>query len=121
MKTLLDNCVAYRAKELFAAHEIQHTSDVGFEALGNGDLIARASDRFDLLATTDKKIRYEQNLDSLPVSILELNTLLTRFADLQTLTPFLEDALEATKYYRFVSVGADGKIEKLAPRHSVRD
>ena len=40
MRILLDNCVPYRAKQLFPGHAVMHTSDVGFEALSNGELLA---------------------------------------------------------------------------------
>jgi len=41
--------------------------------LSNGDLLAQAATRFDVVVTTDKHIRHEQNLERLPIAILELN------------------------------------------------
>jgi hypothetical protein len=101
---------------LFPEHTAKHTSDIGFEDLSNGRLIAEAARQFEVLVTTDKNIRFEHNLDKLPISILELKTKFTRLEDLQTLVAFLDEALQATKTYRFVSVGPDGRIERLAPK-----
>jgi hypothetical protein len=110
---LLDNCVPYRPKQLFTGHNVTHTSDIGYEALRNGALIATAARQFEAMVTTAKKIRYEQNLDKLPIAIIELNTKFTRFDDLKTLAPYLEAALTSTGKYRFVSVSPDGALDLL--------
>ena len=106
----------YRATSLFAGHEVAHARDMGWRELSNGELIAQAAVRFDVLATTDKKIRYEQNLSMLPIAILELNSRFTRISDLRALAPHLNAALNATAAFRFVSVGPDGQLECLGPR-----
>jgi len=117
VRILLDNCVPYRVRELFPGHEVVHTSDIGFENLYNGDLITQAATAgFDILVTTDKNIRYEHNLANVALPIVELNTRFTRFSDLRTLTPHLESALIASREFAFVSVGADGTLEKLGER-----
>ncbi len=69
-----------------------------------------------MFVTTDKKIRYEHNLDTLPIALVELNTRLTRFDDLKTLEPHIETALQHTKTHRFVSVAPDGRCERLGER-----
>ena len=117
MRIVLDNCVHYRAKSLFpSGHEVLHARDLGWRSLSNRQLIAKAAHQFEVLATTDKNIRYEHNLALLSVSVLELNSKFTRLQDLRTLQPFLAAALEATRSHRFVSVNPDGTLEKLAER-----
>ena len=63
----------YRAREFFVGHDVLHCRDVGWRSLSNGKLLVEASNRFDLLVTTDKKLRHEQHLPDLPISVLELN------------------------------------------------
>ena len=116
MKILLDNCVHIKARSLFPGHDVLHASDVGFETLSNGELMARAAKLFDVLITTDKKIRYEHNLDKLAIPLVELNTRFTRFDDLKALEPYLESASQHTKTHRFVSVAPDGSCERLGER-----
>ncbi len=89
MRILLDNCVHIKGKTLFPDHDVLHASDVGFEKLSNGELMARAGKLLDVFVTTDKKIRYEHNLGKLPIALLELNVHFTRFEDLKTLQPHL--------------------------------
>ena len=116
MKILLDSCVPYRAGEFFVGRDVTHASDIGFQNLRNGELIARAALRFEALITTDKKIRYEQNLAKLALPVLELNTRFTRLDDLRALIPHLQSALDATREYLFISVRPDGTLEKLGER-----
>lgn len=116
MNILLDNCVPFRARELFPGHAVQHASEVGFETLSNGELLISAQSLFDLVVTTDKKMRHEHDLARLPIPIVELNTHFTRFEDLRTIQPFLESALAQIAKFRFVSVAADGTLERLGER-----
>lgn len=116
MRVLLDNCVHRHVRRLLPGHDVRHTSEVGWAALRNGELIARAARQFDVFVTTDKKIRHEQNLLKAPLPIVELNSLFTRFDDLKAMGPFLELALAHTRSHLFVSVKPDGSFELLAPR-----
>lgn len=116
MKVLLDNRVHYKAKSFFVGHQVSHARDMGWRQLTNGELLGEAAKAFDVVVTTDKKIRYEHNLDRLPLSVVELNTRFTRLQDLQTLTPYLEAALNKTAMFRFISICADCVLEKLSER-----
>jgi hypothetical protein len=76
VKILLDNCVDTRAKTLFIGHDVQHVLDLGWEALSNGKLLAVAAGAgFEAVVTVDKNVRYQQNLDQLSLSIIELNVI----------------------------------------------
>ena len=117
MKILLDNCVPYRAKTLFAGHDVTHAKDVGWGELENGKLLSAAgSALFDLMVTIDKKIRDQQNLSSLPVTVLEIDSPDSRLPEIQRLAPFILVALPDCAGYRFLSVDRDGRIERLSPR-----
>ena len=119
MKLLLDNCVDIHAKPLFAGHDVVHVLDRGWDKLVNGQLIASATDGgFQVLVTVDKNLRYQQNLEKLPVSVLELDVLKNRIEELQRMAPFIPKALEQTGRFRFVSIKPDGTIECLAERVS---
>ncbi len=120
MKVLLDNCVPYRAKRLFAGHEVTHAKDVGWDELENGHLLSAASNaKFDVMVTVDKKIRDQQNLSTLPVTVFEINSPDSRLPEIQRRAPFVVAALPDCTRYRFISVDRDGSIERLAPRDPV--
>ncbi len=79
MRLLLDNCVDVRAAGLFAGHEVVHVLERGWDGLVNGQLIATAAGaELQVLVTVDKNLRDQQNLEKLPLSVLELDVLKNR-------------------------------------------
>jgi hypothetical protein len=54
-------------------HTIATAKQMGWEQLANGDLLKTAEEAaFDLLLTTDQRIRYQQNLTGRKIAILVL-------------------------------------------------
>jgi hypothetical protein len=66
---------------------------MGWAGSTNGLLLARAARCFDALITADKNIRYQQNLSSLPVSVVILSARSNAMVDLAPLMGKLEAAL----------------------------
>ena len=119
MRVLLDHCVPKRAKRLFVGHEVRHTSEMGWEDLRNGLLIATgAAEGFDVLVTVDKGMRSQHRLDALPMPVIEIDTWRSTFDHLHTVAHRFDAALAATADFRFVSIAADGTLECLAPRRA---
>lgn len=117
MKILLDNCVDLRAKSLFREHEVQHVLELHWDSLSNGKLIAAAVlNGFEIMVTVDKNIRYQQNLSTIALSILELDVIKNRFEKLSQLSAYLPKAIEHTKRFRFVSIKNDGTLECTSER-----
>lgn len=117
MRILLDNCVDHRAGGLFVGHEVTHARDLGWENFGNGELLAAASKaRFAVMVTVDKNIRYQQNLDRLPITVLEINASDVRLQALRKMAAQMHAALGYVERFRFLSVDHEGQIEMLAKR-----
>ncbi|MGD1069758.1 MAG: hypothetical protein ABSB15_06420 [Bryobacteraceae bacterium] len=56
-----------------AGHEVTEAIERGWDRISNGELLTKAEvDGFDLLVTTDKKIRYQQNLKGRRIAIAVL-------------------------------------------------
>lgn len=54
-------------------HIVRKTKDLGWDTLANGELLKVAEEAgFELLLTTDKNIRYQQNLTGRKIAILVL-------------------------------------------------
>jgi hypothetical protein len=68
---------------------------MGWSALTNGDLLAAAETKFDLLLTTDQNLRYQQNLTGRKLAILVLPT--TNWPEIQKHTTEVMDAISAIK------------------------
>ncbi len=64
MRILLDNSAPRGLARYFIGHAVEEARAQGWEELANGDLIEAAEHAgFDLMVTTDKNIRYQQNLE----------------------------------------------------------
>lgn len=117
MRLLLDHCVHRRLAGALSAHEVKTAAEMGWDALKNGELLAAAaSTGFDAVITVDKNLRYQQNLATLPLSIIELDIPDTRLPSVLAIVPLIEAALRHVARFRFVSIRADGRIETLGER-----
>ena len=65
----------------------------GWTSTKNGKLLALAAGEFDVLLTADKGMEYQQNLVSLPVSILIVLGRSNRIQDLACAVPAILSAL----------------------------
>lgn len=107
----------YRAKRLFADHDVSHVKDRGWEQLKNGQLLAAAAEAaFDVMITVDKRIKYEQNLDHLPVSVIEIDIGDVRLPSIVAIAQKLQDALAHVRQFRFIRIDQDGQIIPSAER-----
>jgi hypothetical protein len=73
MRILFDHGTPSGIAASLSAHEVIEARDRGWDRISNGDLLRAAEDAgFDLLLTTDKRIRSQQNLMSRKIAILVL-------------------------------------------------
>jgi hypothetical protein len=75
MRILFDHGTPFPLREALTGHDITRTQDRGWDRLSNGALLTAAEQAgFELLLTTDKNIRYQQNLTGRTIAILVLGT-----------------------------------------------
>lgn len=75
MRILFDQGTPAPLRAFLADHTVVTAYEAGWSDLSNGDLIAAAErDAFDLLITTDRSLRYQQNLSGRRLAILVLTT-----------------------------------------------
>jgi hypothetical protein len=73
MRVLLDNGTPRGVAAALSDHTVEETRSRGWDALGNGELIdAAEAAGFDVLVTTDRNIRYQQNLTGRKIAIVVL-------------------------------------------------
>jgi predicted nuclease of predicted toxin-antitoxin system len=95
MKILLDECLPDELKDSVAAmgHECQTVRRAGYGSKKNGELLMLAEGRWDVLLTSDRNIKYQQNMTGRSVSILILRAKSNRMKDLLPLMPACAEAL----------------------------
>jgi hypothetical protein len=117
LKILLDNCVDWRASRLIVGHDVSHTRNLGWETLSNGRLLAAAASAgFVAIVTVDKKIKYEQNLQTLPVTVIEIDTSDSRLPAIAAITSQLNHAITLIERWRFISIDQTGRITMTVER-----
>lgn len=73
MKILFDQGTPVPLRQHLAGHSVSTAFELGWSMLENGDLLISAEqDGFELLISTDSKLRYQQNLAGRRIAILVL-------------------------------------------------
>jgi predicted nuclease of predicted toxin-antitoxin system len=107
MKILIDECLPAEISEKFAelGHECQTAREAGFGSKKNGELLTVAEGRWDVLVTSDKNIRFQQNMSGRKIAILVLRARSTRISDLVPLIPACVQILGAIRPGEIREVG----------------
>jgi predicted nuclease of predicted toxin-antitoxin system len=74
VRILVDECVPRQIRSRLPGHYVRTAREAGFAGYKNGRLIKAAEADFDLMITSDKNLRYQQNLSGRTLSILLLST-----------------------------------------------
>jgi hypothetical protein len=73
MLILLDHGTPAPLRLFLKGHTVRKAKDLGWDTLTNGELLKAAEEAaFDLLVTTDKNIRFQQNLAKRVIAIVVL-------------------------------------------------
>lgn len=98
MRILLDECVPRPLAEQLGGFDVTTVVDEGWAGYKNGDLLsAMRSAGFTVLVTTDRNLRYQQNLREMGIAVLVLIAHTNRMRDLLPLVPALVANLSNVK------------------------
>ena len=92
MRILFDQGTPVPLRDHLVDHAVETVFELGWSTLENGALLAAAEDSFDLLITTDQKLRYQQNLAGKKLRILVLMT--TSWPRIQKSIPQILEAID---------------------------
>ena len=95
MKILFDQGTPVPLRRSLAPHEVATAYELGWSNLVNGDLLAAAEGKLDALVTTDKNLRYQQNLQGRRLAILVLPT--TNWLEIRNHIPEVTAAVNTLK------------------------
>ena len=94
MHILFDNGTPWGLARFLTGHTVQEARFQGRDELENGILIAAAEQAgFDLIVTTDKNIRYQQNLSHRTIAILVLEN--SQWPMVRLMAPEIAAAVDA--------------------------
>ena len=108
MKVLIDECVPKALKAFLTnyGHECQTVQEAGWACRENGDLLAAAEKKFDVLVTIDTNLHYQQNLAGRTIAIVIVQSSSNRIEHLRPYFPACAGAIERIKPGEVVKVGS---------------
>jgi predicted nuclease of predicted toxin-antitoxin system len=102
MKILLDECTPRVVKRRLAEHDISTVQEMGWAGVKNGELLALAESKFEVFITTDKNLRYQQNLSQRKLAFILLPS--NQVPVVESVIPALEAALTSIEPKDFVEI-----------------
>jgi hypothetical protein len=107
MRLLLDESVPARFRRSLPDHAVRTVVEMGWSGVKNGRLLALTANGFDAFITVDKNLPYQQNLATLAVAVIVLDSVSNELSALLPLVPALERALASLQARSCIRV--DGK------------
>lgn len=101
MKIIIDECVPSIVKRI-PDREIVSVQDMGWAGIENGELLRLVATEFDVFVTSDKNLRYQQNLSNLDLTIVLLPS--NQVPVVRSLLPKIDAALERRTSNDFIEI-----------------
>lgn len=95
MRVLLDENLPRALSAELAGHRVSTVQSMGWSGMKNGELLRRASERFDVLLTMDRGLRHQQDLGVLGLRVLVVRARSSRVVHLRPLVGDMLRAMEA--------------------------
>lgn len=107
MRILLDECVPKPLKREFDDLDLKTVREMGWSGTKNGALLQLMSESgFTILLTSDRNIKYEQNLRQVGIAVIVMVARTNRLTDLLPLTSQVREALSTIEAGELIEVGS---------------
>jgi predicted nuclease of predicted toxin-antitoxin system len=100
VKVLVDECVPLKLVRLLTGHTFSTVQQKDWDGFTNGKLLALAEPVFDLFLTSDRNLRYQQNLKGRKIAILLLST--NHWPTMKKQVPLVQTALDKIRPKEFL-------------------
>jgi hypothetical protein len=107
VRVLLDECADWRLARDIVGHAVKTARQMGWTTIKNGELLALASQHFDVFVTVDRNLSFQQNVGSFSIAVLVLHARTNRLAHLTPLVPSLLAAIGRAVPSAVELIGAD--------------
>lgn len=106
MRLLLDECVPRRLRRHLPSQDVRTVPEMGWAGKENGELLRLAESHFDILITTDQKLKFQQSVSERNISVVVLVAPRNKLEFLEPLVPELKRILPDVKPGELREVGA---------------
>ncbi len=97
MKILLDECLPRRLLRDLSDHQATTVPQQGWSGLKDKELLQKATREFDVFITLDSNLAFQQNLSALPLCIIVIRAINSRYETIQPLVSDIQLAIENAK------------------------
>jgi hypothetical protein len=87
-------------------HEVRTVGQQGWKGLENGELLAQAAGRFDVLISMDKNMPTQQDISRHQIAVVLVQAMSNRIEALRPLVPAIQAAVASVKPGTVTRVGA---------------
>jgi hypothetical protein len=105
VRILLDECIDWRLSRSIHGHEVGTVRQLGWTGIENGELLALASEQFNIFIAVDRNLSFQQNLETLPMVVIVLRTKSNRLVDLEPLVPNLLEVIRTCRLNAVTVIG----------------
>jgi len=102
MKIIIDECVPHIVKKCLPHRQIKTVQEMGWAGVKNGELLKLVEAEFDVFITSDKNLRYQQNLQDRKFAILLLPS--NQVPIVENLLPQIDEKLQEIQSGDFVEI-----------------
>jgi hypothetical protein len=102
VRVILDENVPIQAARFLTGHEVTAVQREGWAGIENGDLLNLVDGHFDVMVLADKNLRYQQNLASRRIALVELPS--NRWPVLQRMAAQIADAVKNARPGTYTSI-----------------
>jgi PIN like domain len=102
MKIIIDECVPSIVKRELPALSIVTVQEMGWAGVKNGELLKLVAAEFDVFITSDKNLRYQQNLTTFDIAIILLPS--NQVPVVKELLGQIETAMKSIKRNDFIEL-----------------
>jgi predicted nuclease of predicted toxin-antitoxin system len=106
VRVLLDECLPRRLKRELVGHDARTVPEMGWASKRNGDLLALATDKFDIFLTADRNLSYQQDVSAFDIAVVVLVARSNNIDELRPLVPRVLEAFANAKRRAVTMVGA---------------
>lgn len=98
MKLLLDECIDWRLKLETSNHDVKSVKEMGWLGKKNGELLSLiAEQKFLAFITIDKRLVFQQNVESLKFGIIILDSYRSTLKELKSFVPEILQTIDELK------------------------
>jgi hypothetical protein len=106
MRVLLDECVPEGLRAELPGHRVATAREAGLAGRKNGDLLAGAEGRFDVLVTADQNLPWQQSVVAFHLAVVVMRARSNSLLSLRPLIPSLLRALDVIGPAQVIRVGS---------------